>query len=334
MAQQAPRKAYRKGMSLIEIMRLFPDDSTAEVWFVETRWPTGPHCPACGSKNVLVGAAHKTMPYRCREKECRKRFSVKTGSVMEASNIGYQKWAIAIYLALTSLKSVSSMKLHRDLTITQKSAWHLSHRIRVAFESGKGVFGGPVEADETYVGGKRRNMSNAKRRDLKDSGRGAVGKAAVVGVKDRATKQVRARHVRHTDTAHVAGFVAEHAKPVPVSTPTMLACTTRWSRGTSVNRLSTRLSEYVRGDVHTNGIEGFWSMFKRGCVGTFHKISEKHLQRYIDEFAGKHNVREQDTRDQMAGVVSAMVGKRLRYEDLIADNSLDSGARHDAEVQE
>ena len=328
MAQQAPGKGYRKGLSLVEIMRKFPDDATAEAWFKENRWQDGkPHCPACGSTNVLSGASHKTMPYRCREKECRKRFSVKTGTVMEASNLGYQTWAIAIYLALTSLKSVSSMKLHRDLGITQKSAWHLSHRIRTAFEREGGLFGGPVEADETYVGGRRKNMSNAKRRELKDTGRGAVGKAAVVGVKDRETNEVRARHVPSTDTPHVAGFVAENTKTgskVYTDEASVYDALEPWYDRESVKH---SVHEYVNGMAHTNGIESFWSMFKRGCVGTFHKISEKHLQRYVDEFAGKHNIRESDTPNQMAGIAAAMAGKRLRYADLIADNGLDSGAR-------
>ena len=154
MAQDAPGKHFRKGISLVELFRMFPNDETAEAWFADMRWPHGPGCPHCGSVRVLSGAKHATMPYRCREKECRKRFSLKTGTVMEASNIGYQKWAIAIYLSLTSLKSVSSMKLHRDLGVTQKSAWHMAHRLRRAFAAKGGPFAGPVEVDETYMGRK------------------------------------------------------------------------------------------------------------------------------------------------------------------------------------
>ena len=162
MAHKAPGKRYRKGMSLIQIMWEFPDDATAEQWFINERWGDKPCCPHCGSENVQSGTKHKTMPYRCREKECAKRFSIKTGTVMESSKLGYQTWAIAIYLLTTSLKGVSSMKLHRDLDITQKSAWHLAHRIRASLGEPDGQFSGPVESDETYFGGVRKNMSKAK----------------------------------------------------------------------------------------------------------------------------------------------------------------------------
>lgn len=127
---------------------MFPDNETTEAWFVEKRWSKGIACSHCGSLNVQIGAKHK-MPFRCREKECRKRFSVSIGTVMERSNLDYQTWALGIYLHLTSLKSVPSMKLHRDLSITQKSAWHPAHRLREAFDLTGDAFGGPVEADET-----------------------------------------------------------------------------------------------------------------------------------------------------------------------------------------
>ena len=327
---KAPGKSHRNGLSLVEIMDMFPDDATAEAWFVQNRWPDGVvHCPECGSLNIQTDAPNKGQPYRCRERVCRHRFSVKTGTVMHGSNLSYRKWAIAIYLCLTDLKGVSSMKLHRDLKITQKSAWHMAHRLRKALENGgDGLpFAGPVEADETYIGGKRKNMSNAKRRELKDAGRGPVGKEAVVGVKDRATKQVRATVVPVTDTAHVAGFVAEQTEEgakVYTDEAKVYNALKEFFDHESVNH---SVSEYVREMAHTNGMEAFWSMLKRGYQGTYHKMSPKHLERYVNEFSARHNFRNADTINQMNELVSGMIGKRLRYTDLTADNGLASGAR-------
>ena len=213
MTHKAPGKSYRKGISLIDIMRKFPDDATAEAWFIERRWPSGIACPHCGSLNVQTGAKHKTMPYRCREKECAKRFSAKTGTVMEGSKLGFQVWMVATFQLCTNLKSVSSMKLHRDLKINQRSAWFLAHRLRVALAEKGGVFAGPVEVDESYFGGRRKNMSNAKRKELAGTGRGAVGKTAVVGAKDRETNKVTARVIEHTDTPTLQGFVHDHVAP-------------------------------------------------------------------------------------------------------------------------
>lgn len=147
MAHTAPGKHRRQGLSPVELAKRFPDDGAAEAWIVGIRWPNGICCPHCGSNNVLTGARHKTMPYRCRERSCRKRFSARTGTVMEASNLGYRVWVLATYLLTTGLKDVSGMKLHRDLGVTQKSAWFLAHRIRETWERDTGMFGGPVEVD-------------------------------------------------------------------------------------------------------------------------------------------------------------------------------------------
>ena len=275
--------------------------------------------------NVQSGTAHKTMPYRCREKECAKRFSLKTGTVMEGSKLGFQVWVIATYLMSTNLKSVSSMKLHRDLNINQRSAWFLAHRLRVALSEEGGIFSGPVEVDETYFGGKRANMSNAKRKEFAGTGRGAVGKVAVVGAKDRTTKQVVAQVVDRTDAATLQGFVIDHA--APGATVYSDDSSAYESLPFDHDTVKHSLSEYVRGDVHTNGIESLWSMLKRAHTGTFHKLSPKHLDRYVQEFASRHNLRDEDTIDIMASVAGGMRGKRLRYRELIAPNGLESGAR-------
>ena len=255
------------------------------------------------------------MPYRCREKECAKRFSVRTKTPMESSKLGFQVWAVALYQVTTNLKGVSSMKLHRDLGITQRSAWFLAHRLQESWKGHAAKYPGPVEVDETYIGGKRKNMPKAKRKAL--TGRGAVGKAVVIGIKDSASNRVTARKVEATDAKTLQGFVADHAAPgATVYTDEASAYKGMPFHHESVNH---SVGEYVRGQAHTNGIESFWAMLKRGYQGTFHHFSGKHLDRYITEFSGRHNSRNADTLDMMRGVASGMVGKRLRYRELVAD---------------
>ena len=200
MAHKSPGKSHREGMTLVQMMDMFPSEEAATAWFESVVWARGRCCGKCGATNTSEVPNAKPMPYWCPD--CRSYFSVRTGTPMARSNVPLRKWAIAIYLCLTSLKSISSMKLHRDIGVTQRTAWFMLHRIRQAWASGDGggPFDGPVEVDESYFGGKRKNMSNAKRRELADTGRGAVGKTAVVGMKDRATGRVSARVVAHTES--------------------------------------------------------------------------------------------------------------------------------------
>jgi len=313
---------------LFEIAAMFKDEAKAKQWIEERRWPNGPHCPLCGSFNVQSNIKHKTMTHRCRDcgnDASRTMFTMKMGTVMEGSKLPYRVWAAAMYLYTTNLKGISSMKLHRELGISQKAAWFLLHRLRKTAEAGEGMFSGPVEADETYIGGKRSNMSNAKRKALADTGRGPVGKAAVVGVKDRDTKQVRARAVRNTDKPTLQGFVTEHTAP----DATVYTDESSSYEGLPFKHETVKHStgEYVREMVHVNGIESFWALMKRGYVGIYHKMSPKHLNRYVTKFAGRHNVRGLDTRDQMEQLAKGMTNRRLTYEDLIEPNGLASGAR-------
>ncbi len=244
-------------------------------------------------------------------------FSLKTANVMAGTKLGYQTWAIAIYLVTTNLKGISGMKLHRDLEITRKSAWHLAMRLRKAHEAGKPLFNDPVEVDEACMGGKRKNMPK--------SGRGTAGKVAVVGTKDRQTNKVVASKAESTDKDTLHGFVED------VTAPDAKLCTDEAAAYVGMNRdhesVNHSAGEYVRAMAHTNGMESFWAVLKRGHDGVFHTISPKHLDRYVTEFAARHNIRPRCTSEQMGVAARQMVGKRLRYKDLITDNGLSSGAR-------
>ena len=260
------------------------------------------------------------MPHQCRD--CKKFFSVKTGTLMEGSNIGYQSWLIAMYNLLTNLKGASSMKLHRDLGISQKAAWFMAHRIREAWVEGHALFVGPVEVDETFIGGLEGNKHENKK--LK-AGRGTVGKVPVVGARDRETGQVSAVPVSGTDRQTLQDFVKRNA----AEGATVYTDDNAAYNGVPFDHETVKHSvkEYVRGKVHTNGVESFWAMFKRGHKGTYHKMSPKHLHRYVTEFVGRHNKRSSDTIDQIGSVIQGMEGKRLSFADLTAPNGLHSGTR-------
>ncbi len=310
-AHNAPGKHYRKGVSLVQAIKQFGDDAKAEAWFVARRWPNGIQCPKCESDAISTRTGKRQTPqYHC--KDCTANFTVKTDTIMHNSKLPLNKWALAFYLYSTHLKGVSSMKLHRDLDITQKAAWHLAHRIREMWNDETGRMAGPTEADETYMGGREKNKHNSKK--LK-AGRGPVGKSAVVGIKDRETNTVKATVVKRTDAPTLQGFVNTHrAEGAKVYTDEHRS----YEGLDNHESVKHSVSEYVKDQAHTNGIESFWAMLKRGYHGTYHHMSEKHLERCVQEFSGRHNARPLDTIEQMDALTKSMVGKRLEYRDLVA----------------
>ncbi len=307
---KGPGRAYRKSISLPELARMFPDDKAAEKWFEEQRWPNGErYCPDCGSCSMSV-SKHPRMPYRCRD--CQKFFSVRKGTVMQSSNLGYQKWVYALYLTTTNLRGTSAIHVHRDLGITHQSAWHLMHRIREAFVKNTAEkFDGPVEIDEAFFGGKEKNKHADKKLH---AGRGTVGKQAVVTFVDRKTNEIQAVLVPDLKTDTLQGQVLAH-----VNLTAKKYTDEHYAYKGMVNHESVNhgAGEYVRGMAHTNSAESFWAVLKRAYHGTYFRMSFKHLQRYVNEFAGRHRIRDKDTIEQMCLLARGMIGKRLRYEDLI-----------------
>ena len=312
MSKTGPGKAYRTGISLPELFVMFPDEESARLWIESVVWPNGPVCPRCGAQDRVKPTPNgKPLPYWCGD--CRGHFSVRMGTALERSKVSLQKWAIAIFLELTSLKGVSSMKRHRDLQVTQRTAWFMLHRIREAWsQDSGGLFDGPAEGDESYFGGRKKNRPLSQRKLV---GRGVAGKIPVAAVLDRPTNRILAKVLPNTKIPTVQQFVRSGLKP---------GATFYTDEATAYERLPEfkheavkhSVFEYVRGQAHTNGLESFWSTLKRAYHGIYHHLSAKHLQRYVDEFATRHGIRDADTLEQMEATTRGLVGRRITYKEL------------------
>lgn len=312
-------KRIAETMSVVELFRRFPDEDACYAWLEGVRWQGRPICPHCGGMDRIV-ADPRIRHYRC--KDCRKRFTATTGTCMHSTKKPLRDWVFAIYSVLTARKGISAMQLSKELGCQYRTAWHMLHRIREACGRGEFTLSGTVEADETYIGGKRKNMSNDKREALKDAGRGAVGKEAVIGARERGGKVV-AKPVKATDAATLIPFIESSvAQGATVYTDDAAAY------GALPNILNQfrhdtvahGAGEYVRGEVHTNGIESVWAVFKRSVQGTWHHVSAKHLGRYVNEAAFRLNDGncEVDTLERMRRLAQGIGGKRVAYAELTA----------------
>ncbi len=296
----------------------FHDETKARVWLEKELWPDGPICPHCGTINeatLLHGKSHRPGLYQCNA--CREPFTVTVGTLYERSKIPLHKWLAATHLMMASKKGISSLQIGRMLGLSKKTAWFLCHRIRESLrETNPDMIGGEgktVEIDESFVGGLEKNKHRSERKHV---GTGGAGKEAVFALVERGGK-VRSHHIPAVNASNLRPIVeAQIHGATYVMTDEGGAAKKVGSEFALHDSVNHSVGEYVRGDAHTNTIEGYFSIMKRGIYGTFHHVSQQHLKRYLAEFDFRYNEREAlgvNDAERMAKSVTGIVGKRLYY---------------------
>src|SRR3984893_12341358 len=303
--------------TLQEAILYFSDPDRCLALMVQSRWPDGVvKCPTCGSDQVAFRANRRL--WECKTKHPKRQFSVKVGTVFEDSPIGLDKWFTAAWLVGNCKNGVSSYEIHRALKVTQKTAWFMDHRIRLAMQSGTfEKVAGEFEVDESFIGGSARFMHKDKK--AKITGTGGAGKAVVMGLLDRKTKKIGLRHVADTSGPTLQGFVREYVEGGSY----IFSDAWRSYNGLDadyVHQVIDHAESYVNGNIHTNGIENFWSLLKRGLKGTYVSVEPFHLFRYLDEQAFRYNERKNDDGGRFALTLSQIVGRRLTYKELTGKN--------------